>query len=133
MKPTRYKGFIAEDYKGAPSWFLNFLQPLSEALGDLVAILSGRITRADNMLSKAEPIAFKTQTTAINTFPLRFKNKLGVKVTAASVDMFSRKDGGALTGPWSATIRPNQNDELEVTFQGLENSTEYIGVLIYEG
>lgn len=133
MKPPRFKRFVAEDYKGAPNWFVEFLTPLSEALGDIVAALTNRLTRADNFLSKSEPLAFKTAATAASTFPLRFKNKLGVKVTAASVWSFARKDGAALTGPWSVTIVPNQSDELELTFQGLENSTDYVGVLIYEG
>ena len=132
MKAPRFKKFTAEDFKGAPQWFLEFLTPLSEALSDIVAALSGRLTRSDNFLSKAEPISFTTAATAANTFPLRYKNKLGAKVSAASVWSFAKKNGTAPAAAWSVTIIPNQNDELELTFQGLENATDYVGVLIYE-
>jgi len=286
MKPPRFKRFVAEDYKGAPDWFLQFLEPLSESMGDVAGGLTGRLTRSDNMLSIVEPFEFTSGTggwftqdvygtavasgsqtfssgafavvrydtvsedshAAITTgaswkftapiaglysinstvsmnytpagsdfsvliirkngaqpdyrlalesgwlfgencltgsvalslaagdyiqamlfqnsggdqstvygatehrshisivkvantsapalgtpFPLKFKNKLGVKPKNAWVAMFSKRDGTSIREVWSESITLNQNNELEVTFQGLEESTDYVGVLIYEG
>jgi hypothetical protein len=131
--PPRFKTLFAEDFKDAPEWFLRFVSIFNEVAQPVTNALTGRLTRRENMLSVAEPFDFTTLATAANTFPLRFKNKLsGTKPTIVQVASFAKHTGGTLSAAWSVSSVINQNNEIELTFQGLENSTRYVGVLVYE-
>lgn len=131
----KLKGFVLEDFKEAPSWFSKLLGPLNEYLTTVTNALSGKLTRKDNLLSYVEPFDFTTAGTAANTFPLRFRNKLpgNVRPTVVFPGRFARENNAALTGAYSMTWTLNTDGEIEITCQGLENSTRYVGNLVVEG
>ena len=129
----RFRSFAAEDYKDAPEWFVRFLQGINETVGGLCGALLGRLTRSENMLSKSEPFAFTTAATAANTFPLKFKNKLSpTRPTSVWLGQLARKDGGAPANAFSMSWEMTPTGEIAIRCQGLENSTAYVGVLVYE-
>jgi hypothetical protein len=131
----KLKGFVLEDFKEAPGWFSKLLTPLNEYLTTVTNALSGKLTRKDNLLSYVEPFDFTTAATAANTFPLRFKNKLPGNIRPGVVFMgrFARENNASLTGAYSMTWTLNSIGEIEITCQGLENSTRYVGNLVVEG
>lgn len=127
----KLKGFLIEDFKEAPAWFQKFIEPLNQYMTSVTNGLSGRLTTQDNFLAYDEPLDFTTNATAANTFPLRFKNKLlgGVKPVSVTVGQLAKNTGASLSAAWSMSWILNPAGEIEISFQGLENSTRYVGNL----
>lgn len=132
--PPRFKTIFAEDFKDGPAWFMRFVAIFNEFASGVASAFQGRLTRKENMLAVVKPFDFTTKSSAADTFPISFKNELsgGIKPVIIQVASFARFDGGSPSGPWSVTCLINQNNEIEATFQGLENSTRYVGTLVYE-
>lgn len=131
----KLKGFVMEDFRDAPEWLSKLVSPLNDFMTAVTNGLTGRLTRKDNFLGYIEAFDFTTEATAANTFPLRFKNKLlgGVKPTSVYVGLIEKRDGAAMASAWSIEAKLAQTGEIEVRFQGLENSTRYIGNLVIDG
>jgi hypothetical protein len=134
----RYKGFVMEDFAEATEkspWLPKLITPLNEFMSSVSNAVTGRLTRKDNLLGYSEPFEFTTAASAAATFPLRFKNKLlgGVKPTSITVGLIDKQAGGAMANAWSLQARVAQDGQIEVYFQGLENSTKYVGTLNIDG
>lgn len=131
--PPKTKSIVLEDFKEAPGWFSKLLLPLNEFMGSVANALTGRLTRKDNFLGYYEPFDFTTDALAANTFPLKFKNKLlgGVKPSSVVVGRI-KKYSGVMSAAWSIEWDMNSAGEVEVIFTGLENSTRYVGNLVFD-
>lgn len=129
----KLKGFLVEDFKEAPAWFQKLLEPLNQYMTTVTNALSGRLTKGENLLAFDEKFDFTTAAAAANTFPLKFKNKLlgGVKPTGVQVGQIYKHNGVALSAAYSISWVPGASGEIEISFQGLENSTRYIGILAF--
>ncbi len=132
MKVSGLKGFRKEDFPEAPEWFDKVMVPLNAFVTAVSQALEGRLT-TENFLAVQVPLTFTTSATAASTFPLKFKNKLlgGARPVEVRVAQIYKKSGVALSAAWSHEWVMNGNNEIELTMHGLENSTDYIGVLIY--
>jgi hypothetical protein len=132
--PPKTKGLLAEDFKEAPGWFAKLLTPLNEFMSSVTNALTGRLTRKDNFLGYTEPFDFTTDASAANTFPLRFKNRLGggVKPTSVFVGQIYKHNNIKMSAAYSIEWVIGATGEIEVTFTGLENSTRYVGTLVFD-
>lgn len=131
--PPKSKGFLAEDYREAPEWFSKFLGPLNEYMAAVTNALTGRLNK-DNFLAYDEALDFTTvplPADPADTFPLKFKNRLlgGVRPGTVVLGQLHKHSNAALTAAYSMTWVVGPNAEIEVSFQGLENSTRYVGKL----
>lgn len=129
----KLKGFVVEDFKEAPEWFHKFLTPINEYMTAVTNALSGRLTTKDNLLAYDEPFDFTTATAAADTFPMKFKNKLlgGTRPTSVQVGQIYKKNNVAMSAAYSISWVPGVGGDIEITFQGLENSTQYLGILTF--
>jgi hypothetical protein len=132
MKVSGLKGFRKEDFPEAPAWFDKVLGPLNAFMTAVSQALEGRLT-TENFLAVREPLTFTTASAAASTFPLKFKNKLlgGAKPVEVRVAQIYKKSEVAMSAAWSHEWVMNGKGEIELTLHGLENSTDYVGVLIY--
>lgn len=130
----KMKGFLLEDFKEAPAWFQKLLEPLNQYMTTVTNALSGRLSRKDNVLAHDEPFDFTTAAVVADTFPLKFKNKLlgGIKPVRVTIGRISKQTGATMSAAHSISWVPNQAGEVEITFQGLENSTRYVGILSFD-
>jgi hypothetical protein len=132
--PPKNKTLLAEDFKEAPPWFSKLLTPLNEFMTAVTNALTGRLTRTENLLGYYEDFDFTTESTAANTFPLRFKNKLlgGVRPKSVVVGRIKKHDAIAMSAAYSIEWDLNQSGEIEVIFTGLENSKRYVGTMVFD-
>lgn len=131
--PPRFRRIARESIPGAPAWVEPLLLILNGALGTIALALSGSLTRRENIRS-ADKVQFRLTTLAVvaNTWPKAVKNELPVKVTHCACTYLAKASGAAITAAWSMTWKPNQRNEIELSFQGLEASTEYVATIAYE-
>lgn len=132
--PPRFKTFRAEDYRGAPTWFLAFLGVINDAFTSLANALTRGLTRTEN-LRAAEKVGFEftTQAVVANTFPVPLKNDLGGLVKHLSASKLEAvTPRGAIVDPYSVTFLQDDKGLLQLTFQGLSGSTKYRCNIAYE-
>lgn len=132
-QPPRFAGFTLEQYPEAPEWFGRFLTNLSESMTDVTNGMTKGLTRADN-LQGGERVAFvfTTKTPASGTFPLYVKNDLPAAPKHVQVGQLYRKDGKAMANAFSMTWVMGPSNQIALTFNGLEDATQYVLSLNYE-
>lgn len=117
-----------EDYQEAPSWSTRLFAQLNEFFAATAAALARGLTRSENLRSTVKTIKFTTLATAANTFPLAVKHDLPVRPS----DIWVGRLRGTVSAAWSFTWELDANGQVQATFQGLANSTEYEVRLILE-
>lgn len=131
--PPRLRGLSRETTPDAPGWWDRVLAVLSPFIGDVTASLSNGLTRKENFRSGVnENVRFATKATIADTWPVLVKNELNVRPYGCSLVDLERVDGADIDGAFSMTWKLNQKNQLGLTFQGLEASTEYRATIVYE-
>lgn len=129
----RFKRMSREDFAGSPAWFDPLFDVLNNVLGDTSNALTKNVTRSENLSATDKVgLTFKTRATIAETWPVVFKNSLATQPLHVVVSRFDRVDGAALTAAYSMTWKMNQSNEVELTFQGLDPSTDYRASVVYE-
>ncbi len=127
----RFRTISREDYPDAPEWFDTFITSYNEAVGGLVDALDQGLTREENFASKGKTgIAFKT--TAAGNAVVDFANGLTTSPQHVWLTNLKRKDGAALTVPFSMTWTLSSKGTVQCTLLGLSASTDYLLSVLYE-
>ncbi len=132
VKVAKTSGVKKEDLPEAPAWFDKVLLSLNSFMSTVSTALEGRLT-TENFLECVEPLTFTTSAAAASTFPLKLKNKLlgGAKPIELRVAQIYKRNGVIMSAAYSREWVTNSKGEIELTFHGLENSTDYIATVIY--
>lgn len=133
-KPPRFNQFTADQYQGAPSWFVTqFLPQLSETLTTNRNALNKGITRGDNLAASEKiGIRFTTKATVANTWPLNVKNQLPTKPKHVQIGQIYRTDGKPMANAFSLSWVLDGSGNIALTILGLEASTSYSLSIAYE-
>lgn len=127
---NRLSGETAPD---APAWWKDRVLPvLQGALGDVSASLAKGLTRQANFVGDSDDVSFTTAAVLADTWPVLRKHRMATRPQHVICSQIARKDGTALSAAWSMTWKLNQRNELELTFQGLSTSTDYVARVVYE-
>jgi hypothetical protein len=95
--------------------------------------MSGRLTRGENLASvELRGLRFVTATPASDSQALRIAHDLVSRPKHAWVTQLARVDGAAISDAWSMSWRIATSGDLEVTFQGLADATEYLFSMVVE-
>jgi hypothetical protein len=119
--PPIFKALKAEDYPEATD----------NELGQLRDALSRSLTRNENMnAGRRENLPFTSA--ASGPTVVRVKTDLKFAPKHVVVSGLRKKSGAVITAPWSATSTPVPPVSTDVTFQGLDASTDYFFNVLYE-
>jgi hypothetical protein len=134
-RPPKPLQLNVEDFKELPAEVLKGLQAvfrvLNPYLSDVGSALSGSLSLTDNLLASVEESKTFRTTTSASDVVLRVKNRLPVRPKSVVVGALApTADTTTITSAWSHTWKMNSNNEIEVRFQGLSNSTEYRVTLV---
>lgn len=130
--PPRLRGLTREAFPDAPEWWSRVLGILSPFFLDTTNALTKGLTRKENMVGDASEVTFTTKATVADTWPVPMKHRMTGRPGHWWCAGIEKTSGAALANAWSLTAKLNQSNQLELTFQGLEASTEYRARIMYE-
>lgn len=129
--PPIFRTLRPEDYEGAPDWALKLLDVLNQTLGQLRDALSRSLTRNENMLAGSRTeLPFTSAASGITT--VRVRTDLGFSPKHVVVSGLRKKSGADITAAWSATSKPVAPSSFDLSFQGLDASTDYLFNVLFE-
>ena len=130
--PARVR-LTAETAPEAPSWWKEKLLPvIQSALADVGNALKKGLTRRENMVGDWDDVTFRTSAAVADTWPVPRKHRMAGKPEHVVCSRLKRKDGAAITAAWSMTWDLSGTNEIQLTFQGLSDATEYEARILYE-
>lgn len=131
-QPPRIRGLSRENTPDAPAWWDRVLAVLLPFFSDTTNALTKGLTRRENMVGGTGEVTFTTKGTVADTWPVAMKHDMASRPSDWWISRIEKTSGAALANAVSLTAKLNQKNQLELTFQGLEASTEYRARIMYE-
>lgn len=137
-QPPRFRQLTPETVPGAPEWALRMFGILNQSLKEISDALTGKLTRAENILSNSRTVEIHTRPSVDETFdapvgPVVVKNELSVRPSLVWIGKIERLDGVVIRTAVSLAWRIDGNGNIAITYvSGLEPSTKYRLVIVYE-
>lgn len=131
--PPAPLGLRIEDLGDVPEWGRLLIERLNEQSAAVSALLSGGITRTDNLAATEKlSVTFTTKAAAADTFPIKVAHGQPTPPKHVVCTRVERTDGTAITSAWSMTSSNSSDGLTLVSFQGLSNSTKYRANFTFE-
>lgn len=131
--PPKPLNFRLDSLGNVPEWAQSVFESLNTFASQVNQALGHGISRSDNLAASEKlDLTFTTEAIAANTFPIKVSHGLSNAPKHLVCTKLGRVDGAVITNAYSMTWSATSGGQVQVSFQGLDNSTKYRVNLTFE-